>query len=78
MPPPYVRTVREELLYEYAKLISRSAYGSLERAFITDRFKNFGIMKSAYRIQCASGNVSKNFREPAFTAVRQKTLHLTI
>lgn len=39
MPPHYVRTVREELLYEYAKLISRSAYGGLERAFITDRFK---------------------------------------
>jgi hypothetical protein len=29
VPPPYVRTAREELLYEYAKLISRSAYGSL-------------------------------------------------
>jgi hypothetical protein len=39
MPPPYVKTVREELLYEYAKLISRSAYGGLERAFITERFK---------------------------------------
>ncbi len=39
MPPHYVRTIREEILYEYAKLISRSAYGNLERAFITDRFK---------------------------------------
>ena len=39
MPPPYVRTIREEILYEYAKLISRSAYGSLQRGFITDRFK---------------------------------------
>lgn len=39
MPPPYVNTIREEILYEYAKLISRSAYGSLLRAFITDRFK---------------------------------------
>ena len=38
MPPPYVKTIREEILYEYAKLISRSAYGSLERAFITERF----------------------------------------
>jgi len=38
MPPPYVKTIREEILYEYSKLISRSAYGSLERAFITDRF----------------------------------------
>ena len=39
MPPAYVRTIREEILYEYAKLISRSAYRSLERGFITDRFK---------------------------------------
>ena len=39
MPPPFVKTIREEILYEYAKLISRSAYGTLERAFITDRFK---------------------------------------
>ena len=39
MPPKYVRTIREEIYYEYAKLISRSAYGSLRRPFITDRFK---------------------------------------
>jgi hypothetical protein len=39
MPPPYVRTIREEILYEYSKLISRSAYHSLQRAFITERFK---------------------------------------
>jgi hypothetical protein len=39
MPPAYVRTIREEIFYEYAKLISRSAYKSLERGFITDRFK---------------------------------------
>lgn len=39
MPPPYVKTIREEILYEYAKLISRSAYGSLQRAFITERFQ---------------------------------------
>jgi hypothetical protein len=39
MPPRYVRTIREEILYEYAKLISRSAYKSLQRPFITDRFK---------------------------------------
>lgn len=40
MPPAYVRTIREEIFYEYAKLISRSTYGSLQRGFITDRFKN--------------------------------------
>ena len=40
MPPPYVKTIREEIYYEYAKLISRSAYKSLQRGFITDRFKN--------------------------------------
>jgi len=39
MPPAFVRTIREEVFYEYAKLISRSAYGSLQRGFITDRFK---------------------------------------
>ena len=39
MPPPFVKTIREEILYEYAKLISRFAHGSLERAVITDRFK---------------------------------------
>ena len=39
MPPPYVTTIRDEIFYEYAKLISRSAFGELNRAFITDRFK---------------------------------------
>ena len=39
MPPPFVKTIREEIYYEYAKLISRSAYKSLQRGFITDRFK---------------------------------------
>jgi hypothetical protein len=41
MPPPFVKTIREEILCEYAKLISMSVYGSLQRAFITGRFKNF-------------------------------------
>ena len=41
MQPPYSKTIREEILYDYAKLISMSAYGSLQRAFITDRLKNF-------------------------------------
>jgi len=40
MPPRYVKTIREEILYEYAKLISRSVFGGqLNRGFITDRFK---------------------------------------
>ena len=39
MPPAYVITIREEICYEYAKLISRSAYGTLKRGFITERFK---------------------------------------
>lgn len=38
MPPAYVNTIHQEILYEYAKLISRSAYGTLQRAFITERF----------------------------------------
>ena len=39
MPPKYVRTIREEIFYEYAKLISRSVYGELRYGFITNRFK---------------------------------------
>jgi hypothetical protein len=39
MPPAFVKNIREEILYEYAKLISRSAYGTLQRGFITERFK---------------------------------------
>jgi 5-methylcytosine-specific restriction endonuclease McrA len=39
MPPGYVKTIREEILYEYAKLISRSAYGSIQYPFVADRFK---------------------------------------
>jgi hypothetical protein len=39
MPPAYVKTIREEIFYEYAKLISRSAYGSLQRGFVTERFQ---------------------------------------
>ena len=34
MPPPYVKTIREEIYYEYAKLISRFAYHPLARPFI--------------------------------------------
>ncbi|MGD0229018.1 MAG: HNH endonuclease [Syntrophorhabdales bacterium] len=54
MPPGYVRTIREEILYEYAKLISRSAYGSLQRGFITDRFK---------KLRDGEMNISDTIRE---------------
>jgi hypothetical protein len=41
MPPKYVKTIREEIYYEYAKLMSRRAYvGKLDRGFITNRFKD--------------------------------------
>lgn len=39
MPPPYVRTIRDEIYYEYAKLISRSALGNINYKFVSDRFK---------------------------------------
>lgn len=48
MPPNYVRTIKDEILYEYAKLISRSAYGNLERPFITNRF--FKLQKGEIKI----------------------------
>ncbi len=40
MPPPYVRTIKEEIFYEYAKLISRSVFtGQINYRFVSDRFK---------------------------------------
>jgi hypothetical protein len=40
MPPRYVKTIREEIFYEYAKLMSRSAFqGEINYGFVTDRFK---------------------------------------
>jgi hypothetical protein len=40
VPPGYVRTVEEEIFYEYAKLISRSAFdGRINYRFVSDRFK---------------------------------------
>lgn len=42
MPPGYVKTIEEEIFYEYAKLISRVVYkGQLQFGFITNRFKDF-------------------------------------
>ena len=48
MPPGYVKTIRDEILYEYAKLISRSSYGKLEYGFITSRF--FKLKKDEIKI----------------------------
>ena len=39
MPPPYVKTIKEEIFYEYAKLISNSALGKISHPFVADRFK---------------------------------------
>jgi len=40
MPPAYVRSIEEEILYEYAKLISRSTFaGKINYAFVSNRFK---------------------------------------
>jgi hypothetical protein len=39
MPPAYVRTIREEIFYEYAKLLSRSVNEPLEPELLTERFK---------------------------------------
>lgn len=39
MPPGYVRTIREEIYYEYGKLMSRSILGEIKYGFVTDRFK---------------------------------------
>ena len=39
MPPGYVKTINEEILYEYAKLISRSVHGDIQHGFVNDQFK---------------------------------------
>lgn len=40
MPPGYVKTIEEEIFYEYAKLISRSTMGGrINYRFVSDRFK---------------------------------------
>jgi hypothetical protein len=42
MPPKYVKTIQEELFYEYAKLISRARFnGQINYGFVTDRYKEF-------------------------------------
>lgn len=39
MPPAVVRTIRDEIFWQYAKLISKSAgYGNTQRAFQMNRF----------------------------------------
>ena len=57
MPPPFVNIIREEIYYEYAKLISRSAYHSLQRAFITDRFKK---LRTIHENTGTLDNISKD------------------
>ncbi|TAL79461.1 MAG: HNH endonuclease [Bacteroidetes bacterium] len=39
MPPPYIKTIHDEILYEYAKLISRSSLGEINYGFVISRFK---------------------------------------
>jgi len=40
MPPKYVKTIREEIYYEYSKLISRSAFNhTIQYGFVTNKFK---------------------------------------
>jgi len=40
MRPRYIKIIREEINYEYAKLKSRSAFkGKIEYGFVTNKFK---------------------------------------
>lgn len=48
MPPSYVKTIRGEILYEYAKLISRSAYGTLQRGFFQILFDEPAVRRRLY------------------------------
>ena len=48
MPTNYVKTIHDEILFEYAKLISRSAFDKLEWGFITSTF--FKLKKGDIKI----------------------------
>lgn len=40
MPPPYVKTVRQQIFYQYAKIIAESSgFGKTNYGMITDRWK---------------------------------------
>ena len=39
MPPRYVKTIQDEIYYEYAKLMSRSAFNKLDYGFIVNQVK---------------------------------------
>src|SRR5512136_1894943 len=39
MPPPYILTIRDQILYEFATAMSRLAFGKLEHSYVYDRFK---------------------------------------
>lgn len=43
MPPKYVKTIRDEIFYEYSKMISRSAFGELKHGFIGNLVKEFRL-----------------------------------
>ena len=72
MPPAFVRTIREEILYEYAKLIPRSACGSLQWGFITDRLRDSGMEKLLSRVRCVNGSASRDFLKIVFIVVQQR------
>ncbi len=56
MPPAYVKAIREEIFYEYAKLISKSAYGSLLQVSSPTGSRNFEMGKLLSRGRCGNGN----------------------
>lgn len=41
MPPKYVKTVRDEIFYEYSKMISKAVFGNFNYGFIGNSVKDF-------------------------------------
>ncbi len=39
MPPPYISSIRDQIYYECAVLMSRAAFGRSQHAYVYDRFK---------------------------------------
>ncbi|MGO8878527.1 MAG: HNH endonuclease [Desulfomonilaceae bacterium] len=41
MPPKYVKNIRDEIFYEYSKMISKRVYGEFNHGFIGNSVKDF-------------------------------------
>ena len=63
MPPKYVKTIRDEIFYEYSKMISKKAFGQFQHGFIGQSVKDF---------RCGKKTMSGTIREFAIESISYK------